>query len=174
MPLDLRRIAEAQKKALVLIDSPEKKRTLEQFIESSGPLAEAAVRDELQLLVEDINTQLAPGARVRLVQEGSKIVPEVVSLGEEQRTGRMAGIDGDTISKVLVRMPSDVKSKAAEAAQKAGISLNSWTVNILNRAVTNLREHQERAKQSQTQDEGTESNSHAVESDKEPESPDSR
>lgn len=167
MPFDLRRVAQAQKRALVLIDNEEKKRTLEQFIESSGPLVEAAARDELQLLVEDINAQLAPEARVRLVQEGSRVVPEVVTLAQERGRGRTTVADGDAISRVLVRMPSDVKTKAAEAAQRAGTSLNSWTVNILERAVTNLREHQERAAQSQTQDDADESNSYAPESEKE-------
>ena len=71
MPFDLRRIADAQKKALALVEDAERRRVLEQFIESSGPLVEAAARDALQYLADEINAQIAPGARLRLVQEGT-------------------------------------------------------------------------------------------------------
>ena len=151
MSFDLRRIAEAQKKALALVENAERRRILEQFVESSGPLVEAAARDALQELANEINAQLAPGARVRLVQEGSRVIPEIVSLGEDLGQGRTLVIDSDAVSKVLVRMPSDVKSLAAEAAQKAGTSLNNWTVNILERALVSLRDRQEQAGQSPQQ-----------------------
>ena len=159
MPFNLRRIAEAQKKALPLVENPETKRTLERFLESSGPLVESAARDELQALVEEINAQLAPGARLRLVQEGPKVVPEIVSLGDDIGRGRPIVIDSDSISKVLVRMPSDVKTMAADAAKKAGTSMNSWTVNILERALVNLKEHQQGEPTSQSAGEDTEATS---------------
>ena len=155
MPFDLRRIALAQNKALVLVEDVERRRILEQFLASAGPLVEAAVRDELQALVQEINAQLAPGARLRLVQEGSEVLPDIVSLGEDIGKGRPIAIDSGSISKVLVRMPSEVKEMAADAARKAGTSMNSWTVNILARALVNLRERQERARPSQ--DEGDDS-----------------
>ena len=145
MPFDLRRIAESQKKALALVENPDRREVLERFLESSGPLVEAATREVLHELVEEINVQLAPHARLRLIQEGSNVVPEIVRLGEEISRGRRRVIDRGTISKVLVRMPSNVKTRATEAAHKAGTSLNSWTVNVLDRALVGLREHQERA-----------------------------
>jgi hypothetical protein len=39
-------------------------------------------------------------------------------------------------------MPSGVKERATESAQRAGVSLNSWTVDILERALENLRQRQ--------------------------------
>ena len=39
-------------------------------------------------------------------------------------------------------MRSNIKERAAELAQRAGISLNSWTVTILERAVENLKRNQ--------------------------------
>ena len=155
VPFDLRRIVEAQKKALALVENPEKREALEQFLESSGPLVESATRDCLHELVEEMNAQLAPHARVRLVQEGTKVVPDVVSLAEDISRGRAVVIDSDAISKVLLRMPSEVKSRAAEAAKRAGTSLNSWTVTVLERAVVNLQERQERAGQRPDRSEGT-------------------
>ena len=149
MSFDLRRIAEAQKKALALVENPERRRILEQFVESSGLLVEAAARDAVQELADEITAQLIPGARVRLVQEGSKVVPEIVSLGEELKRGRTLVKNSDRVSKVLVRMPSDVKTMATEAAQRAGTSLNKWTVNVLERTLVSLRERQEKASQSE-------------------------
>ena len=149
MPFDLRKIVEAQKKALSLVENPEKRETLERFLESSGPLVESATRDALHELVEDMNSQLAPHARVRLVQEGSQLLPEVVSLAEDIGKGRTVVIDSDSISKVLVRMPSEVKSMATEAAQRAGTSLNGWTVSVLERALVNLRDRKQRAEEHQ-------------------------
>ena len=147
MPLDLRKIVDAQKKALALVENPERREALERFLESSGPLVESAVRDALHEMVEDMNAQLAPYSRIRLVQEGSKVVAEVVLLSDEIGKGRTVLIDGDTVSKVLLRMPSEVKARATEAAQRAGTSLNSWTVTVLERAVVNLRERQQRTEQ---------------------------
>ena len=155
MPFDLRRIVEAQKKALDLIENPERREALERFLESSGPLVESAARDALHDLVEEINGQLAPHARVRLVQDGSKVLPEVVSLAEDIGKGRAVVIDSDSISKFLVRMPSEVKVMATEAAQRAGTSLNGWTVTVLERALVNLRDRQQKAEQGQNPSEAT-------------------
>ena len=165
MPFDLRKILAAQKKALDLVENPEKREALERFLESSGPLVESATRDALHQLVEEMNSQLAPHARVRLVQEGSQLLPEVVYLADDISKGRTVVIDGDSISKVLIRMPSEVKSRTAEAAKRAGTSLNSWTVAVLDRAVVNLRERQQRAGQSQDASDATRN----VDSTEEPE-----
>ena len=155
MPFDLRKIVEAQKKALALVENPEKREALERFLESSGPLVESAARDAIHELIEEMNDQLAPHSRIRLVQEGSKLLPEVVFLADDLGRRRTLVIDGDSISKVLVRMPSEVKSKAAEAAQRAGTSLNGWTVSVLERALVNLRDRQQGAGERQDPSEAT-------------------
>ena len=151
MSIDLRGIAEAPKRALNLVDDPEKRRILEQFLDSTGPLVEAALRDALQGFVREVNTQLAPQARLRLVQEGTRLIPDVVALGEETMRSMTRRLDNEEVAKVLVRMPSNVKSRASEAAQKAGTSLNSWTVSILERALINLRDRQQRTEQSESE-----------------------
>ena len=155
MPIDLRKIVDSQKKALALVEDPEKREALERFLESSGPLVEAAARDAIHELIEEMNDQLAPHSRIRLVQEGSKVLPEVVFLADDIGRRRTVVIDGDSISKVLVRMPSEVKTKAAEAAQKAGTSLNGWTVSVLERALVNLRDRRPGAEERQDPGEAT-------------------
>lgn len=144
MPIDFRDIANASKKALDLVDDPERRRILEQFVDSTGPLVEAAARDAFQELLDEIDSQLAPHVRLRLIQEGTRLVVDVVTLGEERGRGWTLRLDGDTVSKVLLRMPSNVKSRATESAKRAGVSLNSWTVDILERALENRRQRQPR------------------------------
>ena len=83
MPFDLTQISEAQNKALALTDEIGRRRLLEDFVEVCRPLLEVAVCNTLQELLEDINTQLATMARLRLVQEGSRLVPQIVATGDE-------------------------------------------------------------------------------------------
>ena len=158
MPIDFRDIANASKKALNLVDDPERRDFLEQFVDSTGPLVEAAARDAFQELLDEINAQLAPHVRLRLIQEGTRLAADVVKLGEERGRGWTLRLDGDTISKVLVRMPSNVKERATESAQKAGMSLNNWTVDILERALENLRQRQTRSEEPESQTSGGEGN----------------
>ncbi len=156
MAIDFHDIANASKKALNLVDDTERRRMLEEFVESTGPLVEAAARDAFQNLLDEINEQLAPHARIRLIQEGTRLAAEVVTLGEERRRGWTLHVDSDTISKVLLRMPSGVKDRATESAQRAGVSLNSWTVDILERALENLRQRQSGTEQPEDRADGGE------------------
>ena len=114
LPIDFRKIADAPKAALFLVEDPERRQILAQFLDNTGTLVEAAARDAVQDLVDEINAQLAPGAKLRLVQEGTGLKPEVVALGEERGKGWSLRIDGDVISKVLVRMPFDIKDRALD------------------------------------------------------------
>ena len=151
MAIDFQHIADASKKALNLVDDAERRRFVEQFLDSTGSLVESAARNAFQNLLDEINDQLAPHARIRLIQEGTRLTADVMTLGEERRRGWMLHLDNDPISKVLVRMPSSVKNLATESAQKAGVSLNSWTVDILERALENLRQRQSRTNDSESE-----------------------
>lgn len=153
MPFDYHKIAASQKKALKIVGDPEHQRILEEFIDGTGYLVESAAIEALQELVGEINSQLTPHVRIRLLQEGKSLAAEVVVLGEALGAGRRIHSDDDTISKVLVRMPSNIKERASESAQRAGMSLNSWTVNILERALDNLRQYQLRSQEPQGQSE---------------------
>ena len=140
MPIDFRDIPAAARKVLLLVEDAERRKTLEQFLDSASPLVESAAREVVQTLVEEINVQLAPHAQVRLIQDANKVTAEVVRLGSERVRRGSHRLDGDTVSKVLFRIPSTIKDMAAESARKAGMSLNSWTVDILERAIDNLTE----------------------------------
>ena len=139
MPFDYREIALASKKALVLVEEPERRRILEEFVDSTASLVEVATREALQSLIEEINVQIAPHNRLRLFQEGTRLVAEVLPTSEGPIRARIERKEGETIAKLLVRMPSGVKERATESARRAGVSLNSWTVSILERTLENLK-----------------------------------
>ncbi len=142
MPFDYREISQATRKALVLIEDPERRRIIEEFLDSTAPLVEVATSEALQALMEEINAQLGPQNRIRLFQEGTRVVAEVLPMTEEHIRARIERMEGETISKLLVRMPSSIKERATESARRAGVSLNSWTVSILERTVENLKTSQ--------------------------------
>ena len=163
MPIDFRDIPAAARKVLLLVEDPERRKALEQFMDSASPLVESAAREAVQELVEEINAQLAPHAQVRLVQNANQITAEVIQVGSERGRRGSPRLDGDTISKVLIRIPSTIKDMAAESAKKAGMSLNSWTVDILERAIDNLtesrKEYDSDAEPAKDDDQRSESNS---------------
>ena len=55
MYFDYREIAMASKKALVLVEDPERRRVFEEFLDSTAPLVEVATREALQSLIEERN-----------------------------------------------------------------------------------------------------------------------
>lgn len=76
-------------------------------------------------------------------------------MSETSPSARIGRFAGDNISRVLVRMPPAVKERATESAKRAGISLNSWTENTLERALENLRQYQAQEKTTNGAPEGS-------------------
>ena len=124
------------------MEDPQRRELLAHFVDSAGPLAEAAALQALHQMVSEINALLAPQARVRLFQEAGAWVPEVITTESDSSAEWRIHLDRDAISRVLIRMPSEVKERASEAAKRAGTSMNAWTVRTLERALENLRQRQ--------------------------------
>lgn len=90
MSFDLSRISDAQNRALVLIDSSDKRQVLDQFIQVCSPLVTEAVLCGLHELADEINTQLGSRARLRLVLEGNRLLPEIVPPSDEAGSSPIA------------------------------------------------------------------------------------
>lgn len=146
MAVQLNTVTESLGRTLGLVEDPERRALLQNFVDSAGPLAEAAALQALHQMVGEINALLAPHSRVRLFQESGAWRPEVITT-EDDSQWRIR-IDGDAISRVLIRMPSEVKERASEAARRAGTSMNAWTVRTLERALENLRQRQQAQEES--------------------------
>ena len=143
MAVQLNTVTESLSRTLSLVEDPQRRELLEQFVNSAGPLAEAAALQALHQMAGEINALLAPQARVRLFQEAGAWVPEVITTENDSGAEWRLRLDRDVISRVLIRMPSEVKERASEAAKRAGTSMNAWTVRTLERALENLRQRQQ-------------------------------
>ena len=143
MAVHLHTVTESLGRTLALVEDPQRRALLQHFVDSAGPLAEAAALQALHQMVGEINVLLAPQARVRLYQEAGAWVPEVITTENDSGAEWRIHLDRDAISRVLIRMPSEVKERASEAAKRAGTSMNAWTVRTLERALENLRQRQQ-------------------------------
>ena len=135
MAVHLNTVTESLGRTLALVEDPQRRALLQHFVDSAGPLAEAAALQALHQMVGEVNALLAPQARVRLFQEAGAWVPEVITTEDDSGAAWRIHLDRDAISRVLIRMPSEVKERASEAAKRAGTSMNAWTVRTLERAL---------------------------------------
>ena len=141
MSIKLGEISKSFSIGLALVEDAQKRQFIGEFLAATAPIVEKVASDQIQMFVSDINSQLNPHAKVELIFEGGNLMPKVTNLGDDIKS-RRSYIEGrENISRFLVRMPAAVKQRASDAAHKAGISLNNWTVTVLERAVENLKEN---------------------------------
>ena len=141
-------IFEALKKPLGVIDNPERQQQIKDYIEATRVNVERSVFDLLSEFAETINQEVSAHYEVSLNYKPGvldlTVRPREVSEPDEE-TWSMA--DGE-VEKITIRVPSELKEMAAEAAKKASISANSWFVRQLARSVrtsdVNIRVETER------------------------------
>ena len=120
----------------------EESRTLAKRL--AAPLDSAirlALQDALAAAAEEITVELAPGSiELRLRGREPQFVvtspPTEPSLDEEMDgeddtpvTSRRTGDgDDDTISRINLRMPEQLKARVEQAAEGEGLSVNAWLV----------------------------------------------
>jgi hypothetical protein len=116
MPAELNTepVFDALKQPLALIESDERRRSIETYVE--------AARTPLERAVFDLMSQLA------------QAVDEKTGNGEE---AQYSSLEGD-VEKITIRIPAELKDLAQQAASKAGTSANTWFVKALARAVRNI------------------------------------
>ena len=93
MAVHLNTVTESLGRTLALVEDPQRRALLQHFVDSAGPLAEAAALQALHQMVGEVNALLAPQARVRLFQEAGAWVPEVIAT-EDDSARRMADTPG--------------------------------------------------------------------------------
>ena len=87
--------------------------------------------DALGEAVVELNAQLPSGhVEVRLVGQD----PEFVYIEEEERETTVAGDEAYT-ARVTLRLPEALKKGVEAAAEREGVSVNTWLVRALARAV---------------------------------------
>ena len=133
-------IFEALKSPLGVIDNPERRRQVEDYIEAARVPLERAVFDLLSQFGDAVNGQVAAHYQLKLgyrpgVLDLDVQASEPSDAGEE--TWSMA--EGD-VEKVTIRIPAELKDLATEAAAAASLSANSWFIRVLARSLRNVEE----------------------------------
>ncbi len=130
-------VFDALKQPLALIESDERRRGIETYIEAARLPLERAVYDLMSQLAQAIDERVAERYRVRLayLPDGLALeVDEKVPNGDE---AQWAAMEGD-VEKITIRIPAELKDLATQAAQRAGTSANTWFIKALARALRNM------------------------------------
>ena len=130
-------VFDALKQPLALVESDERRRALETYIEAARLPLERAVFDLMSQVAQAVDERVGSHYRVRLSYRPGGLAVEV-----DERTGngeeaQYSALEGD-VEKITIRIPAELKDLAQQAASKAGTSANTWFIKALARAVRNI------------------------------------
>ncbi|MDP2948201.1 MAG: toxin-antitoxin system HicB family antitoxin [Chloroflexota bacterium] len=138
MEIDLTPLILAQEQALELVEDADKREFAERFLRASAIHLERAARGLLSEIVDEINDAAQGELEARLVQRGGALHLEVARRAEERADEELARVRlerGGEIEKLTLRLPPDLKKAISDAAALGALSLNTWIINHLSRAV---------------------------------------
>jgi uncharacterized protein (DUF1778 family) len=118
----------------------ETRRTAEILAAAMEPAARLAILDALSTATADVTAALTGvTVEIRLHGREPRISVDTVQAEPEPETEAPAttspGDESDGTARVTLRLPESVKARAEEAANRAGISVNSWLVRAVSRAL---------------------------------------
>jgi hypothetical protein len=135
--LNTQPVFDALKQPLALIESDERRRGIETYIEAARTPLDRAVHDLMSQLVEAVDQKVAGHYRVRLAYRPGGLSVEVDEKSGAGDEAQFVSLEGD-VEKITIRIPAELKDLAQQAASKAGTSANTWFVKALARAVRNI------------------------------------
>jgi hypothetical protein len=130
-------VFDALKQPLALVESDERRRGIETYIETARTPLDRAVHDLLSQLVEAVDQKVAAHYRVRLAYRPGGLSVEIDEKSGNGDEAQFSSLEGD-VEKITIRIPAELKDLAQQAASKAGTSANTWFVKALARAVRNI------------------------------------
>lgn len=123
---------------LALVTDQRLREEIEHFLSAARPHQERALVDVLSDIAATIN-EAATETQVRVEYRSRQLYLTVESkAGEEDTADPLVRMDGE-LDKVTIRLPAPLKQSIDEAANARGVSLNSWYVRALARAVERQR-----------------------------------
>ena len=139
MPAELNTepVFDALKQPLALIESDERRRSIETYVEAARTPLERAVFDLMSQLAQAVDEKVAAHYRVRLAYRPGGLSVEVDEKTGNGEEAQYSSLEGD-VEKITIRIPAELKDLAQQAASKAGTSANTWFVKALARAVRNI------------------------------------
>jgi hypothetical protein len=128
-------IFEALKTPLGVIDNPERREQIEAYIDTARVQLERSVFDLLSRFGEEVNGQVSAHYHVGLNYRPGALDLDVTQTEPAEAPDQSWSMAEGDVEKVTLRIPAELKDLATEAASKAGLSLNSWFVRVLARAL---------------------------------------
>lgn len=130
-------VFDALKQPLALVESDERRRAIETYVEAARLPLERAVFDLMSQVAQAVDEKVGAHYRVRLAYRPGGLAVEV-----DERTGngeeaQYSAMEGD-VEKITIRIPAELKDLAQQAASRAGTSANTWFIKALARAVRNI------------------------------------
>jgi hypothetical protein len=136
-------VFEALKQPLALIESDERRRAIETYIEAARVPLERAVFDLMSQLAQEIDAKTGEQLRIRLAYHAGGLSLEVDEKTGDGDEARWSATEGGDVEKITIRIPAELKELATEAASQAGTSANTWFIKALARALRNSEMRQE-------------------------------
>jgi len=133
-------IFEALKSPLGVIDNPERRRQLEDYIEAARVPLERAVFDLLSQFGEEVNGQVAAHYQLKLGYRPGVLDLDVQASEPSDASEEAWSMAEGDVEKVTIRIPAELKDLATEAAAAASLSANRWFVHVLARALRHAEE----------------------------------
>ncbi|HYM16138.1 MAG TPA: hypothetical protein VEZ14_11310 [Dehalococcoidia bacterium] len=130
-------VLDALKQPLALVESDERRRAIETYLEAARTPLERSVFDLMSQLVQAVDEKVGAHYRVRLAYRPDALTVEVDERAGSGEEAQWSTLEGD-VEKITIRIPAELKDLAQQAASKAGTSANTWFVKALARAVRNI------------------------------------
>lgn len=136
-------IFDALRQPLALVEDDARRQAIERYVEAARIPLERAVFDLLSAAVDEINAVIKERYEARLTYR-----PGGLSLEVRPAPGAAAGepeiawsLGEGEVEKITIRIPAELKDLVAQAATRAGTSLNSWFVRTLAQALRDAERH---------------------------------
>ena len=137
-------IFQALKSPLAVVDSPERRAQLEDYVDAARLPLERSVFDLLSNFAEAVDSEVSSHYQVALSYRPGVLDLQVqASEAAEQPEETWSLAEGE-VEKITLRIPAELKDLASQAAAKSGLSVNSWFVRVLARALRREEEPEER------------------------------
>lgn len=130
-------VFDALKQPLALIESDERRRAIETYVEAARLPLERAIYDLMSQLAQAVDERIGSHYRVRLAYRPGGLAVEVDEKAGNGDEAHWSATEGD-VEKITIRIPAELKDLAQQAASKAGTSANTWFIKALARAVRNI------------------------------------
>jgi hypothetical protein len=134
--LNTQPVFDALRQPLGLVESDERRRQIEAYLETARVPLDRAIFDLMSQLVQAIDEKTGDQYRIRLAYRPGGLGLEVEEKVVDGDAERWSALEGD-VEKITIRIPAELKDLAQQAAAQAGTSANTWFVKALGRAARN-------------------------------------